>query len=319
MSELHEKLGKLLQLERERQSISISDLSEELKISEVNLEAIEAGNAADLPSELYYNLFSKSYAERLGIDYAKTIDAIREDLGELEENQDAEPKALKEPKKRKSKKPAKPAEDDEESEIEQETEDENGFGRKLIIIGGSVIVVFVIFFLGFKFWFGRSDTREATDSGQTGEVVSPARTAAEIVEEQVAGYTWTGAPEIARDSLQLKVVARDQSWATILADGDTAIYQNLTPLRQYTVSAKHRLLISIGVPRVVDITLDGQPVFLANTTSGRISRVEINQINKKDFGTPPARPRTRTAPGEPTVPATSAPDTTDQATENNGL
>jgi len=320
MSELHEKLGKLLQLERERQGISISDLSEELKVSESNLEAIETGIAADLPSDLYYNLFSKSYAERLGIDYTKTMDAIREDLGELEEGEEPESKASKEPKKRKSKKPAEPGEDDEESEFKQEeTEDDNGFGRKLIIIGGSVIVVFVLFFLGFKFWFGGSDTHEAADAGQSGGVVSPTRTAAEIADEQAANYTWTGAPEVDPDSLRLKVVARDQSWATILADGDTAIYQNLTPLRQYTISAKHRLLISIGVPRVVDITLDGQPVYLANTTSGRISRVEINQITKDDFGTPPARPRTRTTPAQPTAPSTTPPDTANQATENNGL
>ncbi|MFQ6007614.1 MAG: helix-turn-helix domain-containing protein [Candidatus Zixiibacteriota bacterium] len=80
--ELHNKIGLLLKLERERQNLTWEDLSAQLKISKRNLEHIEAGNADALPSELYFNLFAKSYAEMLGIDYSRTVEAIKEEVGE---------------------------------------------------------------------------------------------------------------------------------------------------------------------------------------------------------------------------------------------
>jgi cytoskeletal protein RodZ len=81
-SELHNKIGQLLKLERERQDLTLADLSMQLKISKGHLEHIEAGKADALPSELYFNLFAKSYAETLGIDYSRTVEAIKEEVGE---------------------------------------------------------------------------------------------------------------------------------------------------------------------------------------------------------------------------------------------
>ena len=80
MSELHEKFGELLRLERQRRSVDLADVSAQLKITETNLTYIENGSLEELPDELYYNLFAKSYAEFLGIDYSKTLEAIREKL-----------------------------------------------------------------------------------------------------------------------------------------------------------------------------------------------------------------------------------------------
>ena len=63
MSELHEKFGELLRLERQRRSVDLADVSAQLKITETNLTYIENGSLEELPDELYYNLFAKSYAE----------------------------------------------------------------------------------------------------------------------------------------------------------------------------------------------------------------------------------------------------------------
>jgi len=94
-------------------------------------------------------------------------------------------------------------------------------------------------------------------------------------------------------------VAREESWATVVADGDTTthLYQTLVPGRQYTRTAKYRLRVSIGIPRLVDINLDGKPAYLADPETGRISQVEIDQTNRDKFGSPPQpRVNTRTAP-----------------------
>ena len=92
MNELYTKFGELLRLERERQNLKIEDLASDLKISEGNLEALESGNRDDLPSETYFGLFAKSYAEALGIDYSRTMEALREELGvSLEGNGEVKP------------------------------------------------------------------------------------------------------------------------------------------------------------------------------------------------------------------------------------
>jgi len=60
MSELENKLGALLKLERERLQIDLTELSEELRITEANLINIEKGEVEKLPSKIYFGLFAKS-------------------------------------------------------------------------------------------------------------------------------------------------------------------------------------------------------------------------------------------------------------------
>jgi len=60
MSELHTKFGALLKLERERQGITLADISGELKIPEDTLLQIEIGDINALPSKLYFKLFAKA-------------------------------------------------------------------------------------------------------------------------------------------------------------------------------------------------------------------------------------------------------------------
>ena len=58
--------------------MSLEDLAVELKIPLASLESVESGDITTLPSEIYYSLFARSYAEALGIDYPRTIEAIKE-------------------------------------------------------------------------------------------------------------------------------------------------------------------------------------------------------------------------------------------------
>ena len=302
MGELETKLGGLLQLERERRGASLADLSTELKISEESLVSIEKGDAGTLPSELYYKLFSKTYAEHLGIDYGKTLDAIREEIGESLE---PETKPGDARKNGESSKPGKTARSERAATEEEEEEptEEKTFIKKVIYISVAIVVVFCLVLIGYEFILDNGD--EPTNADLTAEgTEQPTGTAnAEGLKAEYAEYRW-GVPENAEpDSLLVTLMAREQSWATVLADGDTILYQNLTPGREYQVKAAYRVLIGIGIPRLVEIKLDGEPVDLVDPTSGRISRVEINQSNKMTFEAP--RPRnTRTRPSPP--PTTSA-------------
>lgn len=296
MSELQTKLGKLLEMERVRRNLNLADLAAQLKISESNLASIEAGDTTALPAKLYYNLFAKSYAELLGIDYAKTVEAIADDIEEASAQIDNGDKA--------DEAEAESAEGDDSGGEQPADGDEEGtrFGRKVIFLAAGVIVIFAAFLIGYKFFFD-GDTPQVDSYEPTESMQSNLETGSdESAEQPAAVYDWSTPGYIEPDSLRLTVVARDVSWATIRADGDTVIYQNLTPGRTYRIAAKYRLVISIGIPRLVSVELNGEPVGLTDPESRRISMVEINQANVNDFGPPQPRP-VRRAPVQTTPPA----------------
>ncbi|SIN76145.1 helix-turn-helix domain-containing protein [Halodesulfovibrio marinisediminis] len=67
MSEMLE-LGTLLREERERQGLSIEELSERIKLAPRTLAFIESGTKSELPHPVYVKGFVKSYAMVLGLD-----------------------------------------------------------------------------------------------------------------------------------------------------------------------------------------------------------------------------------------------------------
>jgi len=275
MSELHVKIGKLLKLERERLGIPLDDLSTRLKISACNLEHIETGNLDALPSELYFNLFAKSYAEALSIDYAGTIEAIKEDIG-----QPLEPQNAAQEEKRDDSKEADISPKLETAPPARKTSAETKFLRNSAILFVIVIVLALIFVLVSKLFNnadnGKPTKQELTDdgSGRSSAVKQPASGI-----EKFSRYDWN-IPEYQKPSaIRLKLVAHQESWATVLADGDTVIFRTLVPWRVYEDSAKYNMQVSIAVPSAVDVELNDTPVDLRNPITRRISRVKINQVN----------------------------------------
>ena len=276
MSELYKKFGELLKLERKRKGIKLEELSEQLKITEANLEYIEEGQVASLPSMIYYNLFAKAYSEALGIDYSRTVDAIKEDLGESIENNipGKEPAPAKDT--------ASKAADKDRTE---EKADESGVSiKKLLYIFGSIVVVFVLFIIGYLLFFapGGSQTTPAVAAPDSSEVTST-RAATTDEEQMPAEIDWTVSKYDEPTKISLRLIPRQQSWSTVLADGDTAIFRNLQPGRIYDAEADYRMTVSVGIPSQVDIELNGQKVDLRDSETGRISRVEINQLNLEEI------------------------------------
>ena len=295
MSELYIKFGELLRLERERQGTTLANVSDVLKIAEDSLRDIEAGATTALPSELYFRMFSKSYAEHLGIDYARTIEAIREELGEsLEED------TRDEVQSREKRKPDRSSEA--QSEVGESAKGLRGNARRLVILASVVVGCFVIFLLAFQIFFGDGESK-SENIGTDATAAEPGESAdVDQTASANEAYDWNAPIYQPPDSISLTLIARQESWATVLADGDTALYQTLTPGRQYTLAARYRFLVSIGVPRVVDVMIDNRPAYLASAETGRISRVEIDQTCRDRFRSP-------AAPHTPATTTTATPET----------
>lgn len=286
-NEIRAKLGALVKAERERKGIVLSDLAEQLKISEDNLLAIESGDITALPSELYYGLFAKSYTEAVGIDYTKTVEAIEAELEE-QASQPADP-APETDKKRKK------------SEFKIETKEESSGSdmlKKLLYVVGILVGLFVIFLVVNQLFLKGDSSLNDSQPGEQTEA-SESASPTENNQTQYAAYDWQDAvvyPQ--KEKLTLTLRPQAASWTAIFADGEEAIYTTVRPGRVYNVEAEYRMVVSIGIPSAVTTILNGVEVNLRDPETRRITRVEINQINYKSF---------LNAAEKPAVPAQSRP------------
>lgn len=82
------ELGHLLQTEREKQGLSITEVHERIKIGPSSIEAIEAGDQDSLPHRVYYKGFVRNYAVFLGLDPAECLKPFEESDLSLEEDVD---------------------------------------------------------------------------------------------------------------------------------------------------------------------------------------------------------------------------------------
>lgn len=305
MSELHVKFGELLKLERKRKGLSLDDLSDRLKINQTSLEHIENGEIGELPSMIYYNLFAKAFAEALGIDYDRTIEAIKEDLG-VAINGGLTGAAAAAPGKKVEKPPRETA-----GKASAET-NAGKLVKKLLYMFGIIVVVFVVFLVIYKFAFVSDlplQEQATTSEALEADDVEPAD-AGEPSDQQA--FDWDVQEYEKPETIRLKLIPQNESWSTVLADGDTVIFRNLIPGRVYQAEAQYRLMVSIGIPSQVLVELNDHQVNLADTETGRVSRVEINQMNLQQFlqRQPTAPDQTEPAPPPQTAPEDAPQDTT---------
>ncbi|MFH2049808.1 MAG: RodZ domain-containing protein [bacterium] len=277
MSELENKIGALLKLERERLQIDLTELSEELRITEANLINIEKGEVEKLPSKIYFGLFAKSYAEALKIDYTETVKAIKADIEETEESA-----PVKKDNQNKTKKVNQKA--------EKKSVDLFSFLKKPTYRKIFYIVAIAILLVGGYFVISQlikdmqANTSLPAESNQIEQITE--EQAGEGTESKYANYDWNVPQYQKPEELKLRLTARSESWATVFADGDTALFRSLIPGRTYDITAKYRMTLSVAVPSAVDIDLNGIRINPVSVETGKISRVDITQINVDSFINP---------------------------------
>jgi len=259
MDSVEKKLGKVLRLERERRQLDITELSERLKIPLENLEGIEDGDLSKLPSEVYYNLFARSYSTFLGIDYSMTVDAIKSDIeiAEMEEAAQA--------------KQASGAEND----YEIDPEAEKSPLRKMLGIA-AILVLLLLAYVAIDMLFVKDSTAKNEQDTYLQDI-DKNRLA------EFDSFDWDKTSYLPPEKIKIRLKPRKESWGSVMTDGDTAIFRKLVPGRIYEANAKYRMIVTIGDPAAVDIELNGRLVNLRDQQSRRISRVNIDQTNIESF------------------------------------
>lgn len=184
-------LGKLLKSERERQELTLEDIAEKTKINVKYLKAIEEERQDDFPGELYYDLFCKSYAEALGLEYAKikagtfAMQDLREESGRSQKKKDSRERESA-PKEKKPQPPRKDEpklvlqsqEESKPSEKKRETSGEKAEKQKgegpdmvkiLLGIAGVVLCGFIV-----VMYISLSSGVPENGNGTDGETGTPA-------------------------------------------------------------------------------------------------------------------------------------------------
>lgn len=293
MDSVEKKLGKVLRLERERRQLDIVELSERLKIPLANLEGIEAGDLSKLPSVVYYNLFARSYSTFLGIDYSMTVDAITSDLERAEMEEAAQAKK------------ASGTEDDYEIDPEAEKKPL----RKILGIA-AILVLLLLAYVAIDMLFIKDSTAKNEQDTYLQDI-DKNRLA------EFDSFDWDKTSYLPPNEIKIRLIPKKESWGSVMTDGDTAIFRKLLPGKIYEASAKYRMVVSIGVPAVVDIELNGRLVNLRDQQSRRISRVRIDQTNLESFfNRTSAAPAAQTKQSYSEVSSPPAEKTTEQETLN---
>jgi cytoskeletal protein RodZ len=291
-------IGKLLRNERERQDLSVDDIADKTKIHPKYIKAIEEDRRDGFPGDLYCELFTKSYAEALGLEYAR-IKAGTFTPASPPAEQERRPRRLDPSVDNRRKQQARPESEtpkvgagpdtqpdkarvyssadrtDERAEVEELAEPDatgqkNSMKRLFMIGGGIVLCLFVI--LLYVLYASRTPSNpdhapegEGGDSSETSSTVDPLSSGAvqdsAFLGEQTPVDSMSHQPvALASDSLDVIIVSADQSWARVVADGDTVFSSLLRPGVENQFKASDRMVVSLGRWDNVSVTVFGYPL-----------------------------------------------------------
>ncbi len=275
-------IGTQLRKIRLEQRREIKDISNDSRISERYLEAIEAGDIKVFPSTVYYNLFARAYCKELGVNPDKLFVVSTEESLELEKVEASQD----------------PLNQAEMRGLEFQVDEKKTVGRAVFWVGAVLILIIAVVIVFYLTEFAdrespppvpqspAGDTVISTDSGivMPGEVIDSAMVVSAPQEppktEPVAN------PEI----MTLRIEMHDSSWVLILADNDTALNRTLYSGDTRLVNARTRFLISAFNPGAMSLKLDDNPLRALSPLGRPVRNAEINRDNRNEFYSSPTRP-----------------------------
>jgi transcriptional regulator with XRE-family HTH domain len=251
---LHIDFGNAIRDERIRQNLEIADMAERLRAPVEHIEAVEAGNISAFSLETYFHLFAKSYARELGIDYARTLEAMtgKEELTVEEENISAE----------------NPAPYSQHRPIARSHNPQSIFQRPgvlfviLAIITGGLLGVAKL-------------VRNSNEAGGEGKAMEAGmnNTFDTLVKRTGTDSTF---------AMHFSMTTTDSSFIRVLADGDTIVAETVKPGQTFAATAKNEIALFADNPGAVACSINGHRALYDSTNpSGSIFVVNPGNIHSK--------------------------------------
>jgi cytoskeleton protein RodZ len=248
--------GKNLKTEREKRSITLEQISSSTKIGTRMLQALEDENFDQLPGGIFNKGFVRAYARHVGLDEDQAIADYLEASGQ---NTPEQPDAKVAPEIVRPE-PAQPA-----------------FGRPIPLgsLAAALLVITLALWLWNR-WHQKTDGQSATtpppvtqDSPaksvpslplpkQTNPLATPgSSTGANPIAAAPKTTATTTPPTLTSGPITVVIIAREDSWLSIAADGQTVFEDTLIAENQHAVHAQNQVVIKAGNTGALDFVFNG--------------------------------------------------------------
>ncbi|MCO6466226.1 MAG: DUF4115 domain-containing protein [Bradyrhizobiaceae bacterium] len=296
-------LATRLRSERERQGLTVRDVSVVTKIREPYIDAIERGRYDVLPA-VYVRSFVKTLGLSLGVSEREIHDLMRrvfegeEDAVRLSssEHTNTSPSTL-------------------ENTVQKATEAVTSTVTKATdVVGDSfkkiramqppaffshkprIVMVIAglcaLLLVGAFVWMVAGSDEEGLEGAQSGNVDS----ASELVVNASNGLSASGS---VADSMKLTPMVSDTAWLTITMDGEHTVQQVLVPGEQYEWYAKKKFVLNISNAGGVRFYRDGEPLPLFGKRGETVRSVTITRTDVVSSAQPVGTDQATVPPPQP--------------------
>jgi len=268
--------GDKLRREREMRGITLAEIAESTKISKRCLKALEEEQFEVLPGGVFNRGFVRAYARFLGINEEQTVADYIAASNEQEPPADKFPLEIHE--KDKSSPPLNP--------------------KRSIVPVMFALVALILVVGGWTFWMkhkpsrGESSDRHAS-SPATQQTFSPSppapastppsastssSQAAKAAESQSPDADKAGSSESQDQGGSISVVirAKQDSWVSIVADGQVQWEGTLNANTERTIQAGKELVLKTGNAAGIEVSYNGKPLGALGTKEKEVRTITFN-------------------------------------------
>jgi cytoskeleton protein RodZ len=289
-SPIMESVASELKSQREKQNISLVQISEDTRISMRYLQSLEEGRYADLPGGIYNRAFLRAYCERLNIDQKEIIRRYEEEISSLAE------------------KPPK-------TKVHIPSQKPSGRSNPFLIWSFILLLVAAAIFFNRK-WFAGVFTpyfhtqapnlhlRQAepppivppativppggASSGQFPPSASPtASTDAAHTASTPSGGQLTASPAANSQSLRLELIGTANCWVSLDHDGIQALRREVVSGEVLSFDATEKFFLILGNAGGIRLKINGKPLKPLGH-SGEVRRLLIDEKTLPDLLDPNA-------------------------------
>ena len=241
-------VGETLQRARLEQELDLAVVSARTKINTKYLEAIEADDRSSLPSSFFYRSFVQQYARALSVD-TREIDAEIDRLLSADA-----PLPL-------------PGQDNTTRKEVPPVVWSSRFQRSKIYASIAVFILMLVACSGIYGWWyqGRSTAAARIDSSSPMAVVAPVQeslppvqTAAPQAESPPAETPSPQQPPMLAAKVLLDLMAREETWLSVSADGKPVFSGILAANQSKTVASKEYAKMLVGNAAGLEVRLNGK-------------------------------------------------------------
>jgi cytoskeleton protein RodZ len=262
-------VGATLRRARNQKRLTLDQLSRATKITVSKLRALEENDFEHLPAIVYTRGFLRSYAREVGLDPDETVDQYLQQIEEAMALAEPEPpSAPPEPPApvkqhtRRSALPITPL----RIQIDLKSLPRPAMAAAAVVLLVAVIAVFA--------WNGR-DGGEQVATAEAAQQDSDAAQALGTAPANDAAH----AANVTDEGLRIELKTTGPCWVSASADRAPVLSRLLQAGESETIEATDELVLRIGDPSTVNVTINGAPA----RPLGRAGIPVTVQINRENF------------------------------------